>query len=84
MSSRNDQADLKPEAMQNGWRSADEIEQIIEGALFEAFDTEEKNLTNEHRLRAAGKKIQDAFAGVPEEEIHQITWANGARMYGIE
>jgi uncharacterized protein len=28
-------------------------------------------------------KIDTLFAGVPEEEIEQITWGNGARMYGI-
>jgi predicted TIM-barrel fold metal-dependent hydrolase len=31
----------------------------------------------------AGEKILKQFAGVPEEEVHAITWANGARMYGI-
>ena len=31
----------------------------------------------------AGKKVDEMFAGVPEEEIHRITWENGARMYGI-
>lgn len=30
MSSRKDQADLKPDTAQNGWRSADEIDQIID------------------------------------------------------
>ncbi len=32
----------------------------------------------------AGKKIQEQFEGVPEAEMRQITWGNGARMYGIE
>ena len=32
----------------------------------------------------AGAKIQKQFAGVPEAEVHAITWQNGARMYGIE
>ena len=32
----------------------------------------------------AGAKIEKQFAGVPEEEVRAITWANGARMYGIE
>ena len=32
----------------------------------------------------AGEKIMKQFEGVPEEEIHKITWENGARMYGIE
>jgi len=32
----------------------------------------------------AGKKVEAQFAGVPEDEVHAITWANGARMYGIE
>jgi len=32
----------------------------------------------------AGEKIVKQFAGVPEDEVHAITWANGARMYGIE
>ena len=31
----------------------------------------------------AGAKIEKQFAGVPEHEVHAITWANGARMYGI-
>ena len=31
----------------------------------------------------AGKKIEEQFKGVPEDEIHAITWANGARMYGV-
>ena len=31
----------------------------------------------------AGKKVEAQFAGVPEDEIHAITWQNGARMYGI-
>jgi len=30
------------------------------------------------------KKVDELFAGVPEEDIHAMTWANGARMYGIE
>jgi predicted TIM-barrel fold metal-dependent hydrolase len=32
----------------------------------------------------AGKKIEEQFAGVPEDEVRAITWGNGARMYGIE
>ena len=32
----------------------------------------------------AEKKVDELFAGVPEDEISQITWGNGARMYGIE
>lgn len=32
----------------------------------------------------AGKKVVKQFEGVPEDEIHAITWANGARMYGID
>ncbi len=32
----------------------------------------------------AGAKIDVLFAGVPEEEVHAITWQNGADMYGIE
>ena len=28
-------------------------------------------------------KIDALFAGVPEEEIEQITWGNGARMHGV-
>jgi hypothetical protein len=28
-------------------------------------------------------KVDALFAGVPEEEIQQITWGNGARMYGV-
>ena len=32
----------------------------------------------------AGQKIQEQFAGVPEEEVHAITWSNGARMYVFE
>jgi predicted TIM-barrel fold metal-dependent hydrolase len=32
----------------------------------------------------AGEKVMEQFAGVPEDEVHAITWANGARMYGIE
>jgi predicted TIM-barrel fold metal-dependent hydrolase len=32
----------------------------------------------------AGGKILKQFEGVPEDEIHKITWSNGARMYGIE
>ena len=32
----------------------------------------------------AGKKVAEQFAGVPEDEVHAITWANGARMYGIQ
>ena len=32
----------------------------------------------------AGKKIVKQFEGVPEDEVHAITWANGARMYGID
>ncbi|MBW2424828.1 MAG: amidohydrolase [Deltaproteobacteria bacterium] len=32
----------------------------------------------------AGEKVLKQFDGVPEDEIHAITWANGARMYGIE
>ncbi len=32
----------------------------------------------------AGGKIMKQFQGVPEGEIEAITWANGARMYGIE
>jgi len=31
----------------------------------------------------AGAKIEKQFAGVPDTEVHAITWANGARMYGI-
>ena len=31
----------------------------------------------------AGAKIEKQFAGVPEAEVHAITWANGARMYGV-
>ena len=31
----------------------------------------------------AGKKVREQFAGVPEDEVHAITWENGARMYGI-
>jgi predicted TIM-barrel fold metal-dependent hydrolase len=31
----------------------------------------------------AGAKILKQFDGVPAEEVHAITWANGARMYGI-
>jgi predicted TIM-barrel fold metal-dependent hydrolase len=31
----------------------------------------------------AGKKIEEQFAGVPEDEVRAITWDNGARMYGI-
>ena len=32
----------------------------------------------------AGEKIRKQFEGVPEDEVHKITWSNGARMYGIE
>jgi hypothetical protein len=32
----------------------------------------------------AGAKIEKQFEGVPDDEVHAITWANGARMYGIE
>jgi predicted TIM-barrel fold metal-dependent hydrolase len=32
----------------------------------------------------AASKIESLFAGVPAEEIHRITWQNGADMYGIE
>ena len=32
----------------------------------------------------ASAKIDTLFAGVPAEEIHKMTWENGARMYGIE
>jgi predicted TIM-barrel fold metal-dependent hydrolase len=32
----------------------------------------------------ARKKVEELFRGVPEAEIHALTWANGARMYGIE
>lgn len=32
----------------------------------------------------AAEKIEKQFAGVPEDEVHKITWQNGARMYGIE
>jgi predicted TIM-barrel fold metal-dependent hydrolase len=32
----------------------------------------------------AGAKIMKQFEGVPDDEVHAITWANGARMYGIE
>ena len=32
----------------------------------------------------AGEKIVKQFAGVPEDEVHAITWGNGARMYGID
>ncbi len=42
MSSRNDQTDLKPEASQNGWRSADEIEQIIDFRYHKAVKHFEK------------------------------------------
>jgi predicted TIM-barrel fold metal-dependent hydrolase len=31
----------------------------------------------------AAAKVDSFFAGVPEEEIHKITWENGAKMYGI-
>ena len=31
----------------------------------------------------AGAKIEAQFEGVPEEEVHAITWQNGADMYGI-
>lgn len=31
----------------------------------------------------AGAKIDAFFEGVPEEEVHRITWQNGAEMYGI-
>lgn len=31
----------------------------------------------------AGGKIQEMFEGVPEDEVHKITWENGARMYGV-
>ncbi len=30
------------------------------------------------------EKVDELFAGVPDDDIHAITWANGARMYGIE
>ncbi len=32
----------------------------------------------------AADKVDTLFAGVPEDEVHKMTWANGARMYGIE
>jgi len=48
--------------------SGAEIEQIIEEALFEAFDTEEKNLTTEHLLRAAGQTIPLARSRAREIE----------------
>ena len=32
----------------------------------------------------AREKILQQFEGVPEDEVHAITWANGARMYGIQ
>ena len=31
----------------------------------------------------AVSKIDELFKGVPEDEITQMTWSNGARMYGI-
>ncbi|MEE3330089.1 MAG: amidohydrolase family protein [Myxococcota bacterium] len=31
----------------------------------------------------AGAKVEAQFEGVPEEEVHAITWQNGADMYGI-
>ena len=36
------------------------------------------------KLEDTKQKIQEQFAGVPEDEVHKITWENGARMYGIE
>jgi len=32
----------------------------------------------------ASSKIDTLFEGVPEDEVHKITWQNGATMYGIE
>jgi predicted TIM-barrel fold metal-dependent hydrolase len=32
----------------------------------------------------ASSKIDSLFEGVPEDEVHMITWQNGANMYGIE
>ena len=32
----------------------------------------------------AADKVDTLFAGVPEDEVHKMTWANGARMYGID
>ncbi len=35
------------------------------------------------QLAERGAKIEKQFAGVPEDEVHAITWENGARTYGI-
>lgn len=32
----------------------------------------------------AASKVDEFFAGVPEDEVHKITWANGAKMYGVQ
>ncbi len=32
----------------------------------------------------AQAKVAEMFADVPEEDVHKITWGNGARMYGFE
>lgn len=31
----------------------------------------------------AAAKVEEFFKGVPPEEVHKITWENGARMYGM-
>ena len=31
----------------------------------------------------AAAKVEQLFQGVPAEEVHKITWQNGATMYGI-
>ena len=35
------------------------------------------------RHPASHEKVAQLFKGVPAEEIHKITWQNGATMYGI-
>jgi len=32
----------------------------------------------------ASAKVDSLFEGVPPDEVHKMTWENGARMYGIE